>query len=171
MLSVVDTHTADSLYRDHHGWLLGLLRSRLQCPQDAADLAQDTFLRVLARPDAQAEITAIRKPRSYLATIANRVMIDHLRRRSIERALLETLATRPQALELSTETRQMVLETLIEIDTLLDNMSERTRQIFLLAQINGLSYTEIGQRLQLSVNTVRKHFARAMTACLQLSED
>ena len=171
MPSVPAIHTAANLYHEHHGWLLGFLARRLDCPDSAADLAQDTFLRILARPDAAAEISAIRKPRSYLATIANRLVIDHLRRLSIEKALLETLAAQPEALALSPEAREIMLETLIEIDTLLDNMPERTRQIFLLAQINGLSYAEIGRRLRLSVTTVRKHFARAMTACLRLVED
>ena len=173
MPSVPATHTAADLYQDHHGWLLGFLTRRLDCPDNAADLAQDTFLRILARPDAAAEISAIRKPRNYLATIANRVVIDYLRRLSIEKALLETLAARPEAeaLALSPEEREIMLETLIEIDTLLDKMPERTRQIFLLAQISGLSYAEISRRLRLSVTTVRKHFTRAMAACLRLAED
>lgn len=37
----------DALYRQHHGWLRGWLRQRLNNSADAADLAQDTFIRVL----------------------------------------------------------------------------------------------------------------------------
>jgi RNA polymerase sigma-70 factor (ECF subfamily) len=40
-----------------------------------------------------------------------------------------------------------------------------------MAQLDGLAFTEIGKRLGLSVNTVRKHFVRAMTHCLLLLED
>lgn len=36
-------------YQDHHGWLCGWLRGKLGCAYSAADLAQDTFVRVLAR--------------------------------------------------------------------------------------------------------------------------
>lgn len=36
----------DSLYRDHHGWLQGWLRHRLGDRERAADIAQDTFLRL-----------------------------------------------------------------------------------------------------------------------------
>ena len=171
MPSTLTAHMADSLYRAHHGWLLGLLSRKLDCPDDAADLAHDTFLRVLAKPDAQARISAMRKPRGYLATIANGLVNDYFRRRYIEEAMLEELAARPEPVALSAEAREIMLETLIEIDTLLDSMHERTRQIFLLAQINGLSYVEIGRQLRLSVTTVRKHFARAMHACLRLSGD
>ncbi|WP_416390945.1 sigma factor [Alloalcanivorax xenomutans] len=35
------------LYSDHHGWLLGWLRKKLGCSQHAADMAHDTFVRVL----------------------------------------------------------------------------------------------------------------------------
>ena len=64
------------LYSDHHRWLLGWLRSRLGCSQQAADFAQDTFVRILGRSDAELQIEAIREPRSFLTTIANRVLIE-----------------------------------------------------------------------------------------------
>ena len=41
---------AAALYSDHHGWLQRWLKFRLNNAYDAADLAHDTFVRVLARP-------------------------------------------------------------------------------------------------------------------------
>lgn len=98
-------------------------------------------------------------------------MIDSFRRRSLEQAYLETLALSPEPLAVSPETRALILETLFEIDRLLDGLGERTREIFLLAQLDGLSYVEIGRRLNVSVNTVKKHAVRALTHCLLLAED
>jgi len=160
-----------TLYTDHHGWLLGWLRSRLDCSHEAADLAQDTFVRVLAAPDAGRRVQAIREPRSFLATIARRVLVDRIRRRSIERAYLEVLARQPEPEDIAPETRELIIETLVEIDTLLDGLGSRTRRIFLMAQLEGLSYVAISRRMNLSVTTVRKHFIRALTGCLQLIED
>ena len=171
MPSATKTQTLGGLYRDHHPWLLGWLRRKLGCPDEAADLAHDTFLRVLAASDAVDKVNAIREPRNYLATIANRMLVDQIRRRYIERAYLETLAMQPEPCSVSAETRELIIETLVQIDQLLDGLAPRTRQIFLMAQIDGLSYVEIGRRLHLSVNTVRKHFIRAITDCLQLIED
>ena len=37
-----------SLYRDHHSWLQNWLRRQLGNTWDAADLSQDTFIKVLA---------------------------------------------------------------------------------------------------------------------------
>jgi len=80
------------LYGTHHSWLLGLLRRRLNDRWDAADLAHDTFIRILGRPLAETDHVG---QRSYLATIARGLCIDHWRRRQLERTWLQTLAERP----------------------------------------------------------------------------
>jgi RNA polymerase sigma-70 factor (ECF subfamily) len=159
--------TVHTLYQEHHGWLCGWLRKRLGCVDHAADLAQDTFIRVLS----QRKAPELREPRAYLSTIARSLMIDMFRRRTLEQAYLTTLAAIPEPVDVSPETRELIIETLMEIDRLLDGLGERTREIFLLAQLDGLSYVEIGRRLQVSVNTVKKHAVRALTHCLLLIED
>ncbi len=78
------------------------------------------------------------------------------------------MALQPENFALSPEDHNIIISTLLEIDRLLDSMEERTRTIFLMAQIDGLSYVEIAKRLAISVNTVRKHSIRGMTQCLLL---
>jgi RNA polymerase sigma-70 factor (ECF subfamily) len=160
-------HAVQTLYENHHQWLCGWLRQRLGCVDNAADLAQDTFIRVLT----QRKAPELREPRAYLSTIARSLMIDMFRRRSLEQAYLETLALSPEPIDSSPETRTLIIETLMEIDRLLDGLGGRTREIFLLAQLDGLSYVEIGRRLNVSVNTVKKHAVRALTHCLLLADD
>lgn len=155
------------LYREHHDWLRLWLRKRLPCSESAADLAQDTFVRLLA----SRKVFDLREPRAYLSSIARSLMIDGFRRRAVEQAYLETLALQPEPLEISPEARVLILETLLEIDRMLDGLGTRGREIFLLAQLDGLSHVEIGRRLGLSTNTVRKHLLRALTQCLRLIED
>lgn len=155
------------LYSEHNGWLKSWLRARLGNASDAADLAQDTFVRLLTSRD----IDQIREPRSYLSAIARALMIDKFRRRALEQAYMEALALRPERVEISLETRLLIVETLVAIDTMLDGLGERTRQIFLAVQLEGLSYIATGERLGVSVTTVKKHVIRAMTHCLLLTED
>ena len=50
------SNTVEVLYQDHHSWLTGWLRRKLGCPQSAADLAQDTFLYVLGKPEQVARV-------------------------------------------------------------------------------------------------------------------
>lgn len=166
MACAAPTASLSTLYRDHHGWLAGWLRRKLGNGDDAADLAHDTFLRILAARNA----AAIEEPRKYLATIAKGLVVDRFRRQSIEAAWLETLAARPEPLAISPETRALILETLLAIDRMLDELGPRAREIFHLAQFEGLTYAAIGERLGVSVTTVKKHLARALAHCLILAE-
>ncbi|MBG6286630.1 MULTISPECIES: sigma-70 family RNA polymerase sigma factor [Pseudomonas] len=149
------------LYRDHHGWLRGWLRQRLNDSADAADLAQDTFVRVLMAKSAG----VIREPRHYLQTIARGLVIDLYRRRSLERAYLEALALLPEAVQPSLEEQALLLEALTEIDRMLDGLGQKTRQAFILSQLEGLTYSQIAERLGISIRTVNKYMAKAMEHC------
>ncbi|QQB37934.1 sigma-70 family RNA polymerase sigma factor [Achromobacter deleyi] len=159
--------TLEALYCDHHSWLVGMLRRKLGNGDSAADLAQDTFLRVLANRN----VDAILRPREYLATIARGLVTDAYRRQAIERAYLETLAVRPEPVAISPETRAILLETVLAIDRMLDQLGPRTREIFLLAQFEELTYAQVGARLGVSLTTVKKHMVRALTQCLLLAAD
>ena len=151
----------ESLYCDHHGWLRGWLRRRLGDAHQAADLAHDTFVRVLAREDA----VSIREPRAFWTTIAQCVIANHWRRQKLEQAYLEALAQQPEAVMLSLEERAILLETLNEISTLLDGLPVQVKRAFLLTQLDGLTHTEVAGQLGISVTTVKRHLGRAALHC------
>jgi RNA polymerase sigma factor (sigma-70 family) len=158
---VVLQHQVQSLYSTHHGWLHGWLRKKLGCSHNAADLAHDTFVRVLSKPQP---VTAA-EPRAYLATIAHGLVVDFHRRRALERAYLDTLATLPEPLTPSPEERALVLEALSAIDAMLDGMKPPVRQAFLLSQLDGLTYKEIAAQLKVSVRTVNNYMLKALEHC------
>ncbi len=158
--------TVAELYRDHHGWLVGWLRRRLGCPHNAGDLAQDAFLRVLVTP----KLDDIREPRAWLTTVAHGLMVNHLRRQQVERAYLDALAALPEPLIPSPETRALVVETLAEIDALLDGLPPKARHAFLLSQLEGLAYAEIAEILSVSVSMVKKYMLQALTHCMRIGQ-
>lgn len=157
----------DQLYSHHHGWLQSWLRRRLGNAADAADLAQDTFVRLLS--SAPGEPLNFTTPRAYLATIANRLSINLYRRRSLEQAYLAVLAQTPEDLAPSLEHQALVLEALDEIDQVLALLPARTRQAFLMAQLEGYTQEEIASRLGLSVRSVQRYLARAFEECIVLA--
>ncbi|MHB9801126.1 sigma-70 family RNA polymerase sigma factor [Pseudomonas sp. MT3] len=160
-------HAAVSeLYQHHHGWLQGWLRRRLGCHEQAADLAQDTFTRLLG----SRRVLEAREPRAYLTTVAKGLMINWFQRQSLERAYLEALANLPEELAPSPEQRYLVLETLHEVDALLARLPDPVRQAFLLAQIEGLKYEAIAERLGVSVGSVKRYMQQAFRHCLELME-
>jgi RNA polymerase sigma factor (sigma-70 family) len=149
--------TVGPLYSDHHAWLLTWLRRKLGNAFDAADLAHDTFLRILVSGTTPPP----EKSRAYLTQIAKSLLIDLYRRRTIETAYLDALALLPEEYTLSTEERAIVLETLLHIDAMLDTLPPRVREAFLLSQLDGLTYSEIATRLSISVGSVRKYMLHA----------
>jgi len=154
-----------TLYSDHHGWLHAWLRRKLGCSQNAADLTQDTFTRILASGGAPADM---REPRAFLTTVAKGLMSNWRKRRALEQTYLEALAEMPPATVPPLELRMLVLEALHEIDALLDALSPKVRHAFLLSQIDGLKYREIAQEMQISEITVKRYMKQAFLKCLTL---
>lgn len=146
-----------ALYSEHHGWLKAWLRSKLGNAADAADLAQDTFLRLLGKGEA----LELHTPRAFLRTVARGLVIDHWRREELERAYREALAQVPEAEAPSPETRELVLE-------LLDCLKPKVRTAFLLAQCEGLSHREVAERMGISLRSVERYVADALFHCYQL---
>ena len=159
----------DRLYREHHGWLAGWLRGKLGNAGDAADLAQDTFVRVLQARRRVAREDSPGGSRALLVHIAKGLMVDHWRRQTVERAYLDALAALPQAHAPSPESRALILETLIRIDAALEALPARTREIFLLAQFDGLKYDAIADRMSVSLATVKRHMQTGFVACLAVA--
>lgn len=149
-----------ALYHAHHGWLHTWLKKKLGNPFDAADLAHDTFLRLMGMRKFGDE------PRALLTHVAKGLLVDHWRRQAVERAYLDTLASQPEGRVPSPETRALILESLFLLDSMLRAMPGKTRDVFLLAQLDGLTYAEISEQLGMALITVKRHMRRGFIACM-----
>lgn len=161
-------HAITTLYSDHHHWLFSWLRRKLGCSQNAADIAQDTFVRILASRDS---VASMREPRAYLSTTAKRLLIDRSRRQQIENAYLHELALTADALcaagMQSPEQILSTLEALEQIAFVLDGLSAKTHQVFLAYFLDGCNQAEIARQLDISERMVRKYLTQALVHCNQ----
>lgn len=155
--------TLHDLYRDHRGWLESWLRRRMGNGCDAADLSQDTFLRLLA---SSQRIADLQEPRAYLLTVGKRLLSNFYQRRSLEQAYLAALASMPEECVPSPEQRWLLLETLQALDELLDGLPRAVRRAFLWSQLEGLNYQQIAERLEVSERTIKRYMAQAYEHCL-----
>lgn len=153
--------TLHRLFGDHHSWLLERLRLRLNCREDAADIAAETFAQVVAMPDP----SAIREPRALLSTIGKRLVFASWRRADIERAYLQALAEQPEPVAPSPQEHWLVIEALLEVDRLLDGLSSKARAAFLYSQLDGLTYACIARELGVSTTRVHQYVVQGLTAC------
>lgn len=151
----------ETLYVEHHGWLKMWLFKKLSSAADAADIAHDTFVRVLASR-SRARIV---EPRAFLTTVAKGLVIDQWRRQELERAYKEALQHQPEHLAPSPEAHLLIVETLARIDCLLDGLKPKVRTAFLLAQLEDMPYAAIAERMGVTTRSVERYVAEALFHC------
>ncbi|MFN4281244.1 MAG: RNA polymerase sigma factor [Alphaproteobacteria bacterium] len=150
----------EALFLAHGRELRVYLMRQLRDPQAAADLLQETFLRLAEQP----AVAGIENPRSYLYRTARNLAIDHFRqeeRRQTRPVPNETLAeieSDAPALDEAADAR----ERMAHLRAALDELPARTREIFLFNRVEGLTHAEVARRLGVSDSTVQKHLARAL---------
>lgn len=149
------------LYVDHHRWLHAWLRRKLGCTHLAADLTQDTFVRVLGARD----IGHLNEPRAYLLTLAQRVLYSFWRRRDLENAWLDALAAQPESYAPSAEDYALVREAIETLDRLLDGLPLRARKVLLMNRLEEMTHTEIAKAIGVSLATVERDMKLALTHC------
>lgn len=152
----------EGFYREHHTWLQNWLTRKLHCGHQAADLAQDTFMRLLLRPQLCQSDT----PRALLSHIAQGLLVDKWRRQDVERAYAEAVAALPPEHIPSPELALQVIDTVLQLDKMLAALPARTRNVFWLAQIEALPYAEIASLLDISLATVKRHLRDALVQCM-----
>lgn len=153
-----------ALYSEHHGWLFAWLRRKLGCGQHAADVAQDTFVRILASRNG---LLGVQEPRAYLVTTAKRLLIDQARRDLIEKAYLQELALAMSSNQGAPSAQELLeaVQALVQIEAALAGLSAKARQAFLLCYLDGQTHAQIAQQLGVSAKMVQKYLIQALTHC------
>lgn len=148
----------DLLYRDCAPTLRRRIRHRVGSDDEANDLVQDAFARLLGARTAK----GLREPGAFLNRIVRNLLIDRSRR----------LSVRPLHVPLESESEFAVApeqDELIELEQMrrryrdvVESLPPRMRQVFVLHRIEDLSYKEIAARLDIGVRTVEWHIAEAI---------
>ncbi|MCU7371974.1 sigma-70 family RNA polymerase sigma factor [Paucibacter sp. O1-1] len=157
-----------ALYSEHQAWLLDWLRRKLGCAHQAADVVQDTFLRILASREA---LGAMREPRAYLSATAQRLLVDQARRRLIEQAYLDELArtvAQHPACHASPEQTLAAVQALAQISALLERAPAHAREAFLCHYLDGQTHAEIAHALGVSTRMVQKYLVQVLLQCRAL---
>lgn len=130
--------------------------------QAAADVTQETFLRLLDRKTGE----RIEQPRAFLYRTATNLSIDLHRRTRVRRAEeLETLDREGVLDERCPQEEASRQQQLRLLQRALDELSEPCRQAFLLRKVEGCSHLEIAERMGISRDMVEKHIVNAMKHC------
>lgn len=160
-----DVSTLLASFRDNYRELLRFLTRRTGGDVErAADLAQDTYLKLAALgPDSG----GIHNPRAYVYRVAGNLAIDTLRRDgriANDLALLEAadIVADPTP---SQETRAIARQRLRMLEAALDELPAKPRLALLLNRVEGRTFAEIARRLGVSESMVAKYIAQALRHC------
>ena len=142
----------EELFARYRRSLYGFFRRRLNNPERAEDLVQETFLAVI-RAASRYEPRAL--VRTYLYGIA-------LKQMAAERRKFLTSSTSGQsASEPKTEGTP---EYVLWVRQAMDKLDAQEREILMLREYEQLSYSDIAELLRIPVNTVRSRLFRSRLA-------
>ncbi|MFG1472850.1 sigma-70 family RNA polymerase sigma factor [Xanthobacter agilis] len=149
-----------SAFTGHYDALVRRVTRRLGNSAAASDVVQDTFLRVYAT-SANAEIAS---PAAYLFRVADNLAIDHMRQ---EAARARVIAADPDqedvpSREASPERALDYKQRLEVLNAAIAELPPKCREVFLLHKYDGLSHSEIGERLGITRSMVEKHVMKAL---------
>lgn len=154
------------LYQEHHEWLVRWIARRTYNRDNAQDIAQDTFIRLLNKPAVYNEI---RSPRAWLTKVAGNLVTDDIRRKILEENYVAYLESMPETAYFSPEEQFQLLKLLEQIDQLLSSLRSIEKKAFLMVRLDGLSYKEVASQLGVSLSSIEKYIAKAMFECYTLT--
>ncbi|MBD8873946.1 sigma-70 family RNA polymerase sigma factor [Rhodanobacter sp. DHB23] len=155
-----------ALFREHNRALVAFLQCRLGSLADAQELAQESFLRMLALErlgQQQAD-----SPRAFLFRIAANLAVDRLRMRKLRDVPpIEEVPEPMPELHLAPvpERHAMASEQWRELQVALRELPAKTSQAFVLHVLEGRDFDAIAQTMNLSARMVRYHVTRALAHC------
>ena len=150
----------NSLFREHNRSLMRFLVTRLRSVQEARDVAQEAYVRLLQLH----EPGAVSLLRSYLFRTAANLAVDRLRRRAVrERASVELFDELSE--QGTPERAAMARQEYDLVRAAIAALPAKTREAFVLRVIDGVPALEVARRMGLKERMVREHVTRALAEC------
>jgi len=139
-----------------HGFVLRYIKQK----EDAEEIVQEVFVKIW---ESRNKIDAYSSFESFLFTIAYNTTISLLRKRTNEHKYLEHLKSLQQHDNNPDLIDEIYFNELNDrVQTFLNELTPRQKEIFQLSREEGLSHDEIAKKLDISVNTVKKHICNTL---------
>jgi len=162
------TELIERLFREHNDALLRFLASKLHSAQEARDVAQEAYVRLLNMETA----ANVNHLRAFLFRTAANIAIDRLRARQHEIRRIDDEFSGDPPGDPTPERRLAATQELQLLDTFLKELSPRCREAFLLRRLHGLSAQRISQEMSIPLRTVRHYIVEALVYCrVRLDEE
>lgn len=149
------------LFEEHNGSLIQLLRAKLRSDQEARDVAQEAYVRLL-QLDRLGTVSYLR---SYLFRTALNIATDRLRSASVRTAAHRDPIFECRVDELSPDRTALAQDELRVVSAALEALPPKPRYAFLLHRFADLDIEEVASRLGVSDRMVRNYIVQGMLCC------
>jgi len=146
------------------------LAARVANPDDARELAQEAFMRLLRLENAE----FIQQPEAYLFRIAVNLAYEHgLRQKASPIDAYAVVEDDHEALATSrtTEELAMLRQRIEHLEAALGTMPPNVQAALVYQRRDGMTYAEIAQRLGVSTSMVKKYLHAALIRCRECMRD
>ena len=150
-------------YRENLQALRGYVARLLPGSAEADDIASEAFSRVFAASSEDRPVP----PKAYLFSAAHNLAMNHHRRLKV-RGVAQPVEEAQEALADDSPDAERALIARQRLDLLwqaIEQLSPRTREVFVMRKIERLRNPEIAERLGISVSAVEKHILKGLRAC------
>lgn len=154
----------DAFYRAEHARVNGFFRRKVGS-DEAADLTQEAFMRLYG----SGKLATLEYPRAYLAKIARNIWLNRLRQQKRQGVLYPLDEERDGATPPEQERRFEGKELRRAYWRALRPLSRKTRRIFLMHRLRGMTYRDIADELGVSCKAVENHIGRALARCRKVT--
>jgi len=150
----------DEIYKRYNKLLYGFAIRIVKFNQDAEDIVHDVFIKIWQNKETLKTDTSFR---SFLFTIAYRATINIIRKKAVKEEYVEALKYLQTEIGVDDVYIQIEYNELNEtLKQALTELPARQREIYILNREKGLTYSEIANKLNISVNTVENHMVKAL---------
>ena len=149
----------EELYARYKGRLMYFCKQLLKDEKSSEDIVQDIFLHIWEKRDSlNIEVSFS----GYIHTLAQNRILNEFRRFDVHSRFVRY--TLMNAKDSANQTEDLIDDDDYSklMSELIESLSPRQKEIFQLSRIHGLTYKEIAELKQISVETVREHVSLAL---------
>ena len=148
------------IYERYFKRLYGFVLKFIKQKEDAEEIVQEVFVKIW---ESRNKIDAYSSFESFLFTVAYNASLNRLRKKTNETKYIEHLKSLQQINNSPDLIDEIYFNELTSrVQSLLNELTPRQKEIFLMSREKGISHDEIAEKLDISVNTVKKHMANTL---------
>jgi len=159
LLKESDEEAYREIYLRHWKRLLVIARNKLPSTDSPEDIVQDLFVKLWENRHH----LFVENPAAYLTTSLRHVIINVFRSRIVREKYVEHVQAMLPA-EYNTEHQIALNDLMLSVQRQIDELPDKTREIFTLNRLKFMSAREIAAQLHISERTVEYHISYALKA-------